>query len=143
MTLERLVWCGVVVVGLTVGCGKKESAPAPSAEPSAKAASTTGASASGEASAARKYFKQKCVVCHGEEGMGDGPGAAALNPKPRAFSDKEWQKSVDDAYLKKIIVGGGSAVGKSNIMPGNPDLEDPDKAEVVAELVKLVRRYGE
>ncbi len=143
MNLERLVWCGEVAVGLTMGCGKKETAPAPAAEPSATTASASGASASGDASAARKYFKQKCVVCHGEEGGGDGPGAAALTPKPRAFSDKEWQKSVDDAYLKKIIVGGGSAVGKSNIMPGNPDLEDADKAEVVTELVKLVRSYGE
>ena len=37
--------------------------------------------------AAATYFKQKCVVCHGDHGAGDGPGAAALNPKPRAFGD--------------------------------------------------------
>jgi mono/diheme cytochrome c family protein len=27
------------------------------------------------------------VTCHGAEGKGDGPAAAALNPKPRNFTD--------------------------------------------------------
>ncbi|MDH3599048.1 MAG: CopD family protein, partial [Candidatus Tectomicrobia bacterium] len=27
-------------------------------------------------------FRTHCAVCHGEEGRGDGPGAAGLNPKP-------------------------------------------------------------
>jgi mono/diheme cytochrome c family protein len=27
-------------------------------------------------------FQTHCKVCHGEEGRGDGPGAAGLNPKP-------------------------------------------------------------
>jgi mono/diheme cytochrome c family protein len=30
-------------------------------------------------------FQQNCVVCHGAEGRGDGPGAAQLNPPPADF----------------------------------------------------------
>jgi hypothetical protein len=69
--------------------------------------------------------------------MGDGPGSAALDPKPRDFTSADWQASVTDDHLKKIIVYGGAAVGKAATMPPNPDLEA--KPEVVAELVKHVR----
>ena len=84
-------------------------------------------------------FKSKCVVCHGDAGKGDGPGAAALTPKPRAFRDAAWQAKVSDEDIAKIILEGGPAVGKSPAMPPNPDLKD--KPEVVAGLVKLIRNF--
>ncbi len=31
-------------------------------------------------------YKQRCLVCHGEQGMGDGPAMDYLYPKPRDFS---------------------------------------------------------
>jgi mono/diheme cytochrome c family protein len=71
---------------------------------------------------AQEIFSTRCSVCHGTSGKGDGPGAAALNPKPRNFTDTEWQKTVNDEYIEKIIQYGGIAVGKSPMMPGNPDL---------------------
>lgn len=101
------------------------TAPAPPADPKAEADTV---------------FTQRCSVCHGMSGKGDGPGAAALNPKPRDYSDAAWQKSVDDAYLAKVIVEGGAAVGKSPIMVANADLKD--KPEVVKELVAKVRAFG-
>jgi hypothetical protein len=79
------------------------------------------------------------VVCHGDHGAGDGPGAAAIVPKPRAFADPEWQSSVTDEHIKKIIVEGGAAVGKSPAMPPNPDLKAKD--DVVSALVKVVRDF--
>src|SRR6185437_12879317 len=30
----------------------------------------------------KAIYAQNCVICHGATGHGDGPGAAALNPKP-------------------------------------------------------------
>jgi len=93
------------------------------------------------AAEARHLFDTRCVVCHGSVGKGDGPGGAALNPKPRAFGDTTWQKSVDDAHIAKTIVEGGPAVGLSAGMAPNPDLKD--KPEVVAELVKVVRKFGQ
>jgi cytochrome c5 len=90
---------------------------------------------------ARHIFDTRCAVCHGTVGKGDGPGGAVLNPKPRAFGDTTWQKSVDDAHIAKTIVEGGLAVKLSAGMQPNPDLKD--KPEVVAELVKIVRKFGE
>ena len=89
---------------------------------------------------AQKIFAQRCVMCHGASGHGDGVASANLNPKPRNYTDAAWQASVKDEDLTKIIVGGGDAVGKSIMMPANPDLKD--KADVVAGLVKIVRGFG-
>ena len=34
-------------------------------------------------------FREKCSVCHGLTGLGDGPAAVNLNPKPVAFAEHE------------------------------------------------------
>jgi mono/diheme cytochrome c family protein len=86
---------------------------------------------------AKDIYTNRCTVCHGATGKGDGDGSAALDPKPRDFTAAEWQSSVTDEHLQKIIVYGGIAVGKAATMPANPDLDA--KPEVVAELVKLIR----
>jgi cytochrome c551/c552 len=126
----------VAVVLAAAGCSKKSTGgtntvatakpalPLPPANPAADA---------------RDLFNTKCVTCHGDHGAGDGPGAAALNPKPRAFADATWQASVSDEQLKKIIVEGGAGVGKSVAMSANPELKD--KPEELTALVKIVRDF--
>lgn len=89
---------------------------------------------------AAKIFVQRCVSCHGQLGKGDGPASAALTPKPRNFTSEEWQKSITDEALEKIIVYGGAAVGKSAAMPGNPDLDG--KKAVVTALRQYVRNLA-
>ncbi|MEO6600831.1 MAG: c-type cytochrome [Polyangiaceae bacterium] len=124
---------------LAVGCSKPP--------PSENAAATTEPVAAPEpappppnpAADARKLFDTKCVVCHGNHGAGDGPGAAALTPKPRAFADATWQANITDDLIKKTIVEGGAAVGKSAAMSANPELAD--KPEELTALVKIVRDF--
>ncbi|MBM4383511.1 MAG: cytochrome c [Deltaproteobacteria bacterium] len=91
----------------------------------------------GATETAKQIFGSRCFTCHGAEGAGDGPGSAALNPKPRDFRDASWQDSVSDDHIANIVKFGGAAVGKSPTMPGNPDLMS--KPEVVAALVAHVR----
>ena len=83
-------------------------------------------------------FKTRCAPCHGESGKGNGPGAAALNPKPRDYTDVAWQQKVNDEEIKKTILYGGAAVGKSPAMPANPDLEGKPELDG---LVKVVREF--
>lgn len=89
---------------------------------------------------AKAMYTNRCVTCHGQTGRGNGPGAANLNPKPRAFGDPEWQKSVTDEEIEKVIVYGGAAVGKSPAMAANPDLAA--KPELVKALRAVVRSFA-
>ncbi|HTJ47167.1 MAG TPA: c-type cytochrome [Kofleriaceae bacterium] len=129
----------IVLALALVGCGKSSDKPAPSAETSATTATAddNGPSPTEEA---RNTFKTVCATCHGEGGQGDGPGAAALDPKPRNYTDKSWQASVTDDQIAKTILMGGAAVGKSPAMPAQPQLRE--KPQVVAALVRIVRTFG-
>jgi len=88
---------------------------------------------------AKEKWQTLCVTCHGDRGAGDGPRAAELKVKPRRFGDAAWQDSVDDAAIRRIIIEGGAAVGKSPDMPANPDLLQ--QQEALSLLVKKVRSF--
>jgi len=98
------------------------------------------AATAGPAEEAKSLMADRCVVCHGDNGDGKGPGASSLDPQPKDFHNRKWQKSVNDKTLAKAIVSGGPAVGLSASMPGNPDLAD--KPDVVAAMVKQIRAWG-
>jgi mono/diheme cytochrome c family protein len=126
-----------LIIGIS-GCTSKDAAPAePKAAEPAPAPAPGAEPAVDPVAAAKDIYVNRCTVCHGATGKGDGDGSAALDPKPRDFTLAEWQSSVTDEHIQKIIVYGGIAVGKAATMPANPDLDA--KPEVVAELVKLVR----
>ncbi len=102
-------------------------------------ASTKSVAAAVGAKQAKDLFESLCFTCHGLTGHGDGPGAAALNPKPRTFAEVAWQDSVTDDQITKAITLGGAGVGKSPIMPAQPQLKG--QTEVLAGLVKIVRAF--
>jgi len=133
MNKQHLI-IAVALGAVAVACSKPEGQGAkPQTE---QPAATTAAAPSG---GAKELFATRCTPCHGASGKGDGAAAAALNPKPRDYTNKEWQASVTDEQLKKVIVGGGASVGKSAAMPPNPDLEGkPDLDGLVA----VVRSFG-
>jgi len=130
----------LILASLAAACSKS---PAPADDLSGT--STTGAApaaptATGDPVAtAKKIFTDRCVPCHGASGQGDGPASASLNPKPRKYADADWQASVTDEYIEKIIKFGGAAVGKSPAMPNNPDINDP---AVLTALKDIIRAFG-
>ena len=131
--------CGLLL--LAAACGKNEPAAAPATpEPAKEAAPLAQAPAAAPKESAQDIYTSRCVPCHGATGTGDGPAAAALNPKPRNYTDATWQASVTDDQLKKTILYGGAAVGKSAAMPSQPDLES--KPEVLDGLIKIIRGFG-
>jgi len=130
----------VLILGLALAsCGSKE-APADNGTDSGKTPPAV-AKAAVDTKAGAEFYATTCTPCHGAGGKGDGAASAALVPKPRDLTSKEWQDSVDDEYLTKIIQYGGGAVGKAATMPGNPVLGS--KPEVLESLVAYLRTLSE
>lgn len=122
---------GGVWMGVLAGCGKKaedtstvstSNTTAPSSNETPPAGTdTTAAPASTEVSMAvgEQVVKERCVLCHGESGKGDGPGGAALNPKPRNWTDHAYMGTRTDDQLYDVIYNGKGAMpawGKSGIL---------------------------
>lgn len=104
----------------------------------AKKAAAATAGAGGETATAaavpgKATYETYCAACHGVDGKADGPGALAMNPKPRAFTDKTWQSKVDDAHIAKVIKEGGASVGLSASMaPWGAVIKDDELKDVVS-----------
>lgn len=55
---------------------------------------------------AKEIFQTVCATCHGSEGKGNGPAAAALNPHPADFADPEFWKTHTDSLMVHSITNG-------------------------------------
>ncbi len=70
----------------------------------------------GDPAKGKEVFQANCAACHGPEGKGNGPAAAALDPKPRNLSDADYVSTLSNEHLVKVITEGGASVGKSPMM---------------------------
>ena len=111
------------LLALAAGCGgaKTESsstgsttsqAPAPVAPPTETTVTNPPVADAAPADLGAKVFAQRCALCHGPNGHGDGPGSKALNPKPRNFHDTAYMSSRTDAQLLATIHTGKGAMPK-------------------------------
>jgi len=108
-------WISILVLLTTANCSRPASTQTqPATQEPAQAATPE--------DEARTIYRDRCAVCHGANGGGDGVGGAALNPRPRSFQDAAWQTATTDDAIERIIREGGAAVGKSPAMPANADL---------------------
>lgn len=118
---QSLVAMAITSVVL-VGCGDKKSdtttggtttTTTTSTDPAPSAVDTTSpVPAGGGADATAQLFKTRCALCHGATGLGDGPGSAALKPKPRNFHDTAYMNTRTDAQLSEVIHQGKGAMPK-------------------------------
>ena len=93
------------------------------------------AAGKGDPAKGKEKFNQICASCHGPTGHGDGPAAAALDPKPRNLSDPKYVSTISDEQIFKTVKEGGAAVGKSPLMPAwGSVLSDNDIWNVIAYL---------
>ncbi len=55
----------------------------------------------------KDLFSANCVPCHGERGLGDGPAASTMNPRPRNFSGPDgWKNGYDLPAIYKTLSAG-------------------------------------
>ncbi len=97
------------------------------------------ASAGGDAAKGKATFQTNCSSCHGPMGKGDGPLAAALNPKPRNLTGGDFKLDTDkdgkpgsDADLRAVIKNGAAAYGGSPLMAPWPSLSSGDLDNLIA-----------
>ncbi len=142
MSTARRLTVGLLVaaIALATACREeKKAAPLPAA-PAAAGSDAAAVQQAALKKEAKELFAAQCSNCHGVNGAGNGPGSKDLSPRPRNFQDPAWQTSVTDAYIEQIVVQGGAAVGKSAVMPAQPDLAG--KPELVKALREYIRKFA-
>ncbi len=75
----------------------------------------------------RQLYLQNCAVCHGEQGYGDGPSAAALDPKPANLHEDHVQ-GVPDGMLFWVISHG---VPETAMPPWDKALSEEERWHIV------------
>ena len=61
----------------------------------------------GNTASGKKLAETNCASCHGASGKGDGPAAAALNPKPADWTSAKVQSESEGELFWKISNGRG------------------------------------
>ena len=81
-----------------------------------------------------ELYAQRCAMCHGDKGAGDGALAATMpeGQKPRNLTAGGNKYATDDAKFKELLQKGGAGVGLSVLMPAQSDLKDADLENIIA-----------
>ena len=82
--------------------------------------------------AGKQLYQTRCAPCHGTDGKAQTPTAKALKPTPRDHTDGAYMNALSNEHLAKVIKEGGTAVGKSPIMPPQTDLNEQQIQDIVA-----------
>jgi mono/diheme cytochrome c family protein len=104
----------------------------------------------GDAANGQALYGMHCAVCHGGGGTGDGLAAAALNPKPRDFTDGRFyidasanNRTGEDVDLARVIRNGPGAFGGSNAMQGwDGAFSDDEVRDLIAHIRTLSDSNG-
>jgi mono/diheme cytochrome c family protein len=56
-----------------------------------------------EKDAGARLYVERCSGCHGDDGKGDGPAAAALVPKPKNFREPVFWQDRTANDLKAVV----------------------------------------
>lgn len=87
--------------------------------------------------AGQLIYKNRCAICHGEAGDGEGRIAKVIKaPMPSDLT----QSVLSDTELKQIIANGGSALSRSSGMPSWKTELSSAELESVIEYIKTFRK---
>lgn len=87
----------------------------------------------------REVYREHCVVCHGEDGRGDGPAAAGMEPPPANFLDLEHSSVYSPGEKYWLVTHGAPETG----MPGFSDsLDETERWSVVVYILSLQGKGG-
>jgi mono/diheme cytochrome c family protein len=87
--------------------------------------------------AGEMLYQTNCASCHGEKGRGDGPAAAALDPKPQDLAAN--QPHLSDAYMVWRISEGGLMQPFNSSMPAWKSIFSQDE---IWQMISYIRTLG-
>ena len=94
----------------------------------------------------RELYSDKCAVCHGSDGRGDGSAAAGLPLKPASFRDAPMMAEMSGRYLFWRVSEGGQVEpfrsAGSVMPPWKDDLPVVDRHAVIAYVHTLAQHHG-
>ena len=61
---------------------------------------------SGELDKGKTLYQEKCQMCHGAGGKGDGPAAASFNPRPYDLATADFWNNNGEKKVKDAIENG-------------------------------------
>jgi mono/diheme cytochrome c family protein len=137
------LWIFTVLLGL-VGCGKKQAAIKPSpllnaydSEPDwndpQKLIPLDFQQAQG-----KRVFYQQCVWCHADLTPSGPSNRYNVTPTPPLMNDGNVLNGESDDYLQNIITLGGSAMGKSAMMPPYSKMLTQDEIRAVIAFARAI-----
>jgi mono/diheme cytochrome c family protein len=69
------------------------------------------------AQSGQDIFNNHCAMCHGTDGRGNGPAAAALNPPPADFHTASFWQNTSRAQITETIEDGRGQMPSFNLSP--------------------------
>jgi mono/diheme cytochrome c family protein len=138
------------------GSGIPQSPGHPTAEDIARASATDLARepnnvdwSGGDAGHGQTLFANRCSICHGGGGSGDGLATPAINPKPRDFTQGRFYIDADannetgeDVDLARVILHGPRAFGGTLAMPAfEGTLSESDVRDLIAHIRTLAHGH--
>jgi mono/diheme cytochrome c family protein len=86
----------------------------------------------------KRVFYQYCVWCHADASPAGPSNRSNVTPVPPLINDGEKLNSESDEYMQNIVTLGGSAVGKSAMMPPYGKTLSPDDIKAVIAFTRAI-----
>ncbi len=86
----------------------------------------------------KRVFYRSCVWCHADATPAGPSNRSNLNPTPALVNDGATLNPLSDEYLQNMITLGGSALGKSAMMPPWGKTLTPEEIRAVIAYIRAV-----
>jgi len=86
----------------------------------------------------KRIFYQYCVWCHADASPAGPSNRSNLTPVPALMNDGSVLNAQSDEYLQNLITLGGSAMGKSAMMPPYGKTLAPDEIRAVIAFARAI-----
>jgi mono/diheme cytochrome c family protein len=91
-----------------------------------------------QGSQGKRVFYQYCVWCHADASPAGPSNRSNVTPVPPLMNDGEKLNSESDEYMQNIVTLGGSALGKSAMMPPYGKTLSPEDIKAVIAFTRAI-----